>query len=229
MNLRGIKKRKEVSILLITLFISIITACGKSSDEKQNSNNISDQNSPQHEKEEKVTCNPSSTQERVILFTKNISITREYQRTIRYNCDGSVKSDELETVASPHGGEIIISPKAIQENKRTEYKGHWQIINSSFCEGRTSYRFNDPDMYKAVLFLDMSPGFFSFQITAGENLLDYDFYACSKVDENDVCLEKEIQENGTVILNVEYKENTRPGSREFHPTEDDCKPKPVNK
>ena len=201
----------------------------KSSDEKQNSNNPTDQNLPQHEKEEKVTCSPSSTEKREILFTKNISITREYQRTIRYNCDGSVKSDELETIASPHGGDLIISPKVVQENKRTEYKGHWKIINRSFCEGRTSYRFNDPDMYKAVLFLDMSPGFFSFQITAGENFLDYDFYACSKVDENDVCLEKGIQENGTVILNVEYKENTRPGSREFHPTEDDCKPKPVNK
>ena len=84
-------------------------------------------------------------------------------------------------------------------------------------------------MYEAILFLDMSPGFFSFQVTAGENLIDYDFYACSKVDESGVCLEKGIQENGTVILNVEYKEITRSSFRGFRPTESECKAKPASK
>ena len=39
MNLREIKKRKEVVILFIVLFVSIISACGKSPDSNQNSNN----------------------------------------------------------------------------------------------------------------------------------------------------------------------------------------------
>lgn len=220
-------KKKEIFILLLTMLVSVVSSCGKSPDTSQNVNNTGEQT--QKQKEEEAICSSKSPQQGEVLFSKNISITREFQRTIRYLCDGSVKSDEMETVVSPHGGDLIISPKVAQENKRTNYKGHWKIINRSLCSGRTSYRFNDPDMYEAVLFLDMSPGFFSFQVAAGENNIGYEFYACGKVDENGYCLEKGIQEMGTVIVNVDYKENTRPGTREFHPSEDECKPKPVNK
>jgi hypothetical protein len=178
-------------------------------------------------KEEPVYCHKNDFNPRPINTTKNIHIERQYQRVVRYNCQDQVTSDKVETVKSPHGGNVKIRPKVLDSlTQQPAYKGQWlKIENRQRCEGGT-VTFDDLDRMVANLFVDMAPGVFSFQVQAGTNIIDYIFYICKELDAKQECISKLVEEEGSLVLDVDYVEKNLQGIRQIHPTEEECKPQP---
>lgn len=163
------------------------------------------------------------------VLRQTVNLKKERQRVIRKNCTGQVVSDKIETVKDPNQYITIKSFKKFKGVHTSDLV--WSLSNRMTCDG-TSPRSsdlrwttvkNDPVEYS--FHVDASPSVFYLHVQKNEvNYINYrlrlsklstDINGASKLD-------YDLQEEGTLILTVNYSEEELPGVLEKSPTASEC-------
>ncbi|MBT4762614.1 MAG: hypothetical protein HOO06_13020 [Bdellovibrionaceae bacterium] len=130
---------------------------------------------------------------------KPIQLTRKTQRVIRFNCDGKIESDQVETVSSPKR-RVEIVPR---DTAKT-------VVGSSF--GNRTNNASAGAVYGHTEFtVDMANAFFTMRVNEGINEIDYQFIFSDG--------ETEI---GSRFLDITYAEEFIPEVYENIPSEESC-------
>ena len=151
-----------------------------------------------------------------------VSLTRVYQRVIRYSCEGSVTSDKVETTGSP------VALINIQPQTRTN-------IYSSDFDNLTLNTSAGCIVDHAEFNVDYSYGWCNMRVASGTNQIRYRFYYCdqwtTKYDENgnasQVCTAIPVlREEGSTWIRVSYDEIHKPEVLEVRPSVESCQKPP---
>lgn len=146
-----------------------------------------------------------------------LNLTREQQRTLRYDCDGKLISDKVETLNSL-SKTYSVKPKL----KGNLYGFKARGVESGDTAGGLAIIGK-----RGKFTVDYAPTVFNIQIYKGLNEIRYNFEYCdiSGNDENGhhVCLEgyKEGPER-SFWLNLNYSVQTLPETREVRPSQESC-------
>jgi hypothetical protein len=146
------------------------------------------------------------------------SIIRKKQRTIRYNCDGVVTSDKVETINS-----LSRVYKIEPQNRSNLWNFRATGVQSDDTAGSLWGK-------KGKFTVDMSPTLFNIQVYPGLNEIRYQFAHCYEIvtdpvtDETQCAHTPEYTETKSFWLDIEYKVVTLEGFREVRPSEDSCNP-----
>lgn len=141
---------------------------------------------------------------------------RKKQRTIRYNCEGIVTSDKVETTNSL-SKVFKISP----ENRSNVWSFRATGVQSGDTAGRLWGR-------QGKFTVDMSPTVFNIQVYPGLNEIRHQFSHCYEVvtdpatDETQCAHTPEYSDEKSFWLDIEYKVLILDGFREFRPSEEEC-------
>ena len=159
-----------------------------------------------------------------VIQKKTLDIRRVYQRVRRYNCSGKVISDKVETLLSPKERFSIEGQTFSEGEANIEFRA----INRQTCSTTSGdmsfalFSFEKSNRKKKWITADMSPAFFTTQVVRGENMFDYKFTSCLKYsklkDNSKICASERVLEEGTMVVDVVYKEKTRPGILEVEAT-----------
>ena len=151
----------------------------------------------------------------------NITIVRKQQRTLRYDCNGTLTTDRFETLNSVTR-RYIITPKVVEN-----------VFSFSATNGRTTR--GALSNSSGTFSIDMSPTIFNLRVYPGLNSIDYSFKYCQQVVReettnangstisNTTCAHKpNIEESGTLYININYSREVIPGVREFRNSQAAC-------
>lgn len=147
-----------------------------------------------------------------------VSLTRVYQRVIRYDCNGHITSDKTETVASPTQL-VTIQPRTRTKLETSSFK--------NLTMGTKANCIFDMDNF----YVDYYDGWCSMRVGSGKNEISYDFTYCdestTRYDANGNPYQECVgagrsHETGTSWIDVSYSEENRSGSQEVRPTPESC-------
>ena len=147
-----------------------------------------------------------------------VQLTRKFQHVIRYDCQGKIKSDQIETVASP------VFPVQIQPDVSEH------LWSSDFLNETTN---SSPHCTSGIdtFNVDYSYGWCNMHVVSGVNTISYKFYYCDHIItetdadgnvSNKCADEPDIREEGTALLRIFYAEETLEGTSEVHPDPVSC-------
>jgi hypothetical protein len=142
---------------------------------------------------------------------QEVEINRKFQRVIRHGCNGEILSDTVVTTDQPDGHVTI---GTAQEIKALAYMA--TVRNRTTCNGTTrTYAMPENETAErkpsARLHINTSPTLLHLHVLKDrENYLDYEFFSCSEITAARDCKDKSSLEKGTVILKVNYVEETLP-------------------
>lgn len=143
---------------------------------------------------------------------QNIGLHRIYQHTIRYNCDGSVKSDKYETTQSPRAA-VRIHPKH-----------HFFFHDSKFVNKNNNDTGCQAGRFFQNFVIDDAPGFCSMIVERGINEISYQFSYCKEDDAGKCKGEEKIKESGSLFVKINYSEEKIDTPVHIHPSPEECKP-----
>lgn len=154
-----------------------------------------------------------------------VTLTRKQQRTIRYDCDGNVSSDRIETTNSV-SKRMRIDPK--------DSAGLWSFRASTAGNSRGTVSGNS-----GYFTIDMSPTVFNLQVYEGMNEIDYLFRHCydirTRTETDDEGSEYEVRfcnepvvdgESGQIFIDVTYVVERSEDPREIRKTPEECSESP---
>ena len=163
-----------------------------------------------------AACSPNNLDksDTSIASAKSYTITRQFQRVVRYNCGGQVTSDKTETVAPPNIY-VQISP---QNGYHLDHSAYLNLTTGSSPGCIVS---------QTQFSIDTSPTACNMQVNPGLNQIQYSFYYCDgytqQTDGNQICTTPlHIDETGKIYINVVYQEETLNGSSEVKPDPTQC-------
>lgn len=145
-------------------------------------------------------------------------LSREYQRTTRYDCQNQVVSDKLEVVNDSKEF-VEIRPASTDGFYSGIFKNLTNGKSPGCLVGRTKFNINITDTV-----CDM-------KVEPGVNKISYRFLYCDNMQSttdpdgtvSHTCVSTPVErEQGELFIRVEYHESTRPGVREIHPTPSQC-------
>jgi len=148
-----------------------------------------------------------------------VSLTRVFQRVVRYDCNGAVSSDQIETVQSPVDT-ITINPKTSDKLYSSTFDNLTLNTSPNCIVGYNEFN------------VDYSEGWCNMRVASGNNQIRYRFYYCDQIvtkydsqgNPYTVCATDPILgEEGTTWINVSYSESTLPDTLSVHPDPDTCK------
>lgn len=166
---------------------------------------------------------------------KVIDVYRKFERVIRYGCQGEVKSDEMETYEFPEyrmtlwpAGNIRAEHYRVDLTNRTTCNSYNQTDSaiSGLFQIFTNFGENllNGDKPNLAFTVNTSPTLLHLHVQKNlDNYLDYKFYSCTKVSDAKPCESPRLMERGTLILTVNYHEESHP---EQIRKVDDCQPQP---
>ncbi len=127
------------------------------------------------------------------------TLIRKYQHVQRYNCDGSLRDDDIESIQEPTQW-VSITPNGGAPadgldvaNRQNGDTASWQVGSG-----------ND---YSFLIKYNTAEG--GLKVERGLNIVDYNFYHCDTAGGG--CSSKTSVESGTVSFDVTYIEQTLPG------------------
>ncbi|MAZ50051.1 MAG: hypothetical protein CME65_15925 [Halobacteriovoraceae bacterium] len=154
-----------------------------------------------------------------------VTLTRKQQRTIRYDCEGQVTSDRVETTNSV-SKRMRIDPK--------DPTGIWSFRASMSGDSAGQVQGNS-----GYFTIDMAPTVFNLQIYEGMNQINYLFRHCYNIqtrtevddegNEYDVryCADDVVDgESGTIYIDVTYVVERAETPREVRKTPEQCSESP---
>lgn len=151
---------------------------------------------------------------------ESVSFIRKKQQTVRYDCDGVVTSNGLETINS------LDKKLTVDYENR---KGAWsfEAYNRRTRNGKLGF------LVKIGQFvIDYSPTVFHMTVNEGLNDVEYVFYKCTNIivdaQNNQKCAEGalQVEKEGIVQIDVLYSQEIVPGERIIRPSPESCKPNP---
>lgn len=122
--------------------------------------------------------------------TNDISLVREFQRVIVYDCNRKVISDSIETVASPTKW-VEVTPDDPRGITSSSFVNRQTESTAGLISNNTSFQ------------VDYSYGALNMRVVSGLNIVDYKFF-----------IGQTVAEEGTVTLNVSYSERHLAGYTE---------------
>jgi hypothetical protein len=146
----------------------------------------------------------------------NITLTRKNQHTIRYNCAGEVVSDRIETRNN------VKKSFKIKAEERSDLWG-FSAINRETGDSRGRIS-NGMGRFT----VDIAPTVFHIQVIPGLNEINYEFTYCYDVvydseNQTTTCAHTpDVEQSGTMWIDVDYKEVTLEGTSHIHPSEETC-------
>lgn len=150
-----------------------------------------------------------------------VSLTRVYQRVIRYDCNGHTTSDMTETVQSPT--QLMTIEPATRKNLETSSFKNLTMGTKANCI------FDVGNFY-----VDYYDGWCSMRVGSGKNQIEYDFTYCeqstTRYDSNGNATQECIgvgrtHETGKTWIDVSYNEEHREGTQEIRPSAESCSQK----
>ncbi len=162
------------------------------------------------------SCSPDNLNKSDVTASsaKDYTITREFQRVVRYNCAGQAISDQTETVSPPNIF-VQISPQNAYHLDHAEYLDLSTNSSPGCIVSQTQFS------------IDTSPTACNMQVAVGLNQIKYSFFYCDgytqKPDGTQVCATPiHMDETGTLYINVKYQETTLQGETDVKPQASDC-------
>lgn len=163
--------------------------------------------------------------ERADLFDEpviNVNIERKFQRVIRMNCDGSVATNQIETVRSPRADVILRPSKRLQRDASIV-----KLLGSETCDNKQSkLPMSDPFIFGQLsaitgdedgsikVKMDMAEALFTYKVTTGLNHIYYSYYdGCESENAREACGPRNEIRSGVYNVNVTYSEQTLPGQK----------------
>lgn len=139
----------------------------------------------------------ASTPEKAMVF----SLERVSQLVKRYDCQGLLKSEGLEVVLDSRTP-ITFSPKDGRSSDAT-----FENLSNSHTPGAVM-KFGEGERYSFNI--NVTDTALDLKVDEGLNLIHYKFLGTSAPDEGDI------------FLKVSYKQTTKSGVSEVHPSAEDC-------
>ena len=141
------------------------------------------------------------------------TLTRVYQQVVRYDCNGIVTSDKVETVEGASAS-VEIEP----DNKANLFTSTFQNMTTE------SYAKCIAD--NKAFRIDIAETVCNMRVQKGLNRLRYEFYYCNSIKrENDkeTCEhEPFVGESGELYIRVAYEVEDRVGTLERRPSPESC-------
>jgi len=130
---------------------------------------------------------------------KAVTINRQMQRVIRYDCQGRISSDQLEEVQGPSLQFYMASNSTVD---LLEFKALNETTNS--LKGIIAYD-------QGTFILDLAKETTEMKAVEGINQIYWAFTFCTEKDQSGKCTKKEIKEAGTAYLNISLGEEILEG------------------
>lgn len=192
---------------LIPILLVLFASCGPHKSSKPNRERSIDPLEAYHQRPLDVTQ------------TEDVLLIRKKQIIVRYDCNGHVTSNQLETVNS-------LSKKltAHYENRKASWS--YDVYNRTTRNGNKGFLVDH-----GQFIIDYAPTVFNMKVKDGPNDIEYVYKKCSKITEDanhhKICTGEVLAEKeGIVRVNVTYGVETIPGEKYVHPTPEQCKPNP---
>lgn len=188
--------------LLLSIVLLSSLGCGKkSSSSKKPSTEINNE-----------TLRPLEITQR-----ETVDFVRKEQKIIRYDCNGHVTSNKLETINS------LSKKLTINYENR---KGAWSY---SVYNRRTKSSQKGLLTENGRFIIDYAPTVFNMHVKEGINDIEYVFKKCPDIGINDdggkFCkLEPVPEKEGMIQVTVNYSSEIVPGEQHIHRSEESCKP-----
>ena len=146
---------KNLFIAALGIIVLFLTSCGFFIDDSSPS---ADHKDPP----KKVSqCELLGNTPRENNFEKFVSIERHFQRTLRYDCNNKLISDELETVKSPRAEVHIKRFEKHEIPENYEFTPKWNVYNRRTCGASGAYSASR-DFLAMGLDVDMASALFTF-------------------------------------------------------------------
>jgi hypothetical protein len=122
-----------------------------------------------------------------------VSLERDYQEVIHYDCNHNITSDGIETVKSPTQW-VTINPTNPTNVSGSSFLNTSTNSTAGLISANTNFQ------------VDYSFGTFTMHVVSGLNVISYKFYTCSQWTGSACTAATTMSEQGTVTLNVSYIE-----------------------
>lgn len=125
---------------------------------------------------------------------KVVTLNRQMQRVVRYDCQGRVSSDQVEEVQGP--SQLFY----MSSNFTTDLIG-FKAINQTTNSTKGGIEYD-----QGVFTMDLADETNQMKTVEGINQIAWAFTFCAEKNEADKCIKKEVRESGVAYLNVHLGE-----------------------
>lgn len=153
-----------------------------------------------------------------VTQTEDVSLIRKKQIIVRYDCNGHVTSNKLETIN-------FLSKKLTAKYENRKEAWSFDVYNRTTRDGNRGVF-----VTQGQFVIDYSPTVFHMKVNEGPNDIEYVYKRCTKISEDanhkKICSGELLTEKeGIVRVNVTYDVEIIPGEQTIRPTPEQCKPK----